>query len=87
MRSLKELANIKQVRETHYKADPSEPPMGAGGRLLSDLGVWLIVAVIAAVIVAAVIYFAPRQPATAIKPGQLQETIQLPHAERRAGGL
>lgn len=87
MRSPKTLANTERVEEIHYKADPTDPPMGFAARLLSDLGVWLIVAVIAAAIVAAVIYFAPRQHATAIKPGQGQATLPLPHAEHRAGGL
>jgi H+/gluconate symporter-like permease len=78
----------KQIEETHYRADPTAPPMGVAGRLASDLGVWLIVAVIVAAIVVAVIYFAPRDHATAIRPGQGQEpAVTLPHAEHRAGGL
>lgn len=87
MRRLKPLANTKPVQETHYKADPTAPPTGVASRLLSDFGVWLIVAVIAAAIVAAIIYFAPRQSATAIKPGQVQATSPFPHAQKRAGGL
>jgi hypothetical protein len=87
MRSPKTLANTNQVQETHYKADPTAPPMGVVSRLLSEFGVWLIIAVIAAAIVVAVVYFAPRQNTMALRPGQPQTTIPLPHAEHRAGGL
>ncbi|HZC15514.1 MAG TPA: hypothetical protein VE309_02020 [Caulobacteraceae bacterium] len=80
------MANTRQIEVTHYRADPGEPPIGGGNRLLSRLGVWLIMAVIVAAIVSAGVYFSPRPHPTLIKPGQPQQTIPLPHAQHAASG-
>jgi hypothetical protein len=75
------MANTYRIEDTHYRSRSSKPGAGRGSSLLSRLGVWLLLSVIAAVVVVAGLYFTPLPRSLTIKPGEPQPMIAIPHAQ------
>jgi hypothetical protein len=75
------MANAYRIEDTHYRAHSSKPLGGRGSSLLSRLGVWLLLSVIAAVIVIAGLYFTPLPRTLMIRPGEPGPTMTFPRAQ------
>jgi hypothetical protein len=74
------MTNTYRIEDTHYRARPSNPQSGRGSSLLSRLGVWLLMSVMASAVFVAGLYFTPLPRSLTIKPGEPQSEIAFPQA-------